>query len=293
MEPSHQANSAQLPSDLRVLIVEDSNLEAKFTANLLKKNGYIVVHERVETEAEMVAALEEHKWDIVISDYQMPDFDGMKALQVFQRYELDIPFILVSGKIGEETAVELMKKGAHDYIMKGNTARLVPAIKSHLQEAANRRENTRLEKRLKESEAQYRGFFENAHIGIFRCAENGALLDANRRLANSFGYETAQAFMKGVESLRPEIYDSNTRRARTARLIEFADDSEHEEASFHRQDGSIMEAKINVWAIQEDPEKPVYLEGVVEDVTEQKAMERKLREIEELHESLIDLTSNL
>lgn len=293
METTDQANPSPLPTDLRVLIVEDSNIEAKSTANLLKKNGYAVVHDRVETEEEMVAALEERKWDIVISDYQMPDFDGMRALQVFQRYKLDIPFILVSGKIGEETAVDLMKMGAHDYIMKGNTARLVPAIKSQLQDAANRRENLRLEKRLKESEAQYRGFFEHAHIGIFRCSENGVLLDANLRLANAFGYDTAQAFMKAVEVLRPEIHDPNTRQARTARLIEFANDSELCEACFHRQDGTILEVKINVWAIQEDPNNPVYLEGVVEDITEQKAMERKLREIEELHESLIDLTSNL
>ena len=293
MESSDNSNPLAEATDLRVLIVEDSKIEAKFTANLLKKNGFIVVHDRVETEEEMVKALEEHKWDIVISDYQMPDFDGMRALKVFQRYELYIPFVLVSGKIGEETAVDLMKMGANDYIMKGNTARLVPAIKSHLKDAANRRETRRLEQRLRESEAQYRGFFEHAHVGIFRCAENGALLDANQRLASAFGYDTAQAFMKGIEILRPEILDESTHKAHTARLADFANDTEHCEAQFHRADGSIMEAKINVWAIKEDPEKPVYLEGIVEDITEQKAMERKLREMEELHESLIDLTSNL
>ncbi len=293
MESASQPTPSPAETDLRVLIVEDSKIEAKFTANLLKKNGYAVVHERVETEEQMSTALDEHKWDIIISDYQMPDFDGMRALKVFQKYELDIPFILVSGKIGEETAVDLMKMGAHDYIMKGNTARLVPAIKSHLQDAANRRENLRLEKRLKESEAQYRGFFQNAHIGIFRCSENGALLDANLRMANAFGFENPQDFMKSIETLKPEIHDLNTREARTVKLIELANQDDHCEASFHRADGSIMEAKINVWAIQEDPEKPVYLEGIVEDITKQKEMERKLREMEELHESLIDLTSNL
>ncbi|MBT6379123.1 MAG: PAS domain S-box protein, partial [Opitutales bacterium] len=101
------------------------------------------------------------------------------------------------------------------------------------------------------------------------------------------------SFMKDVEFLRPEIHDSNTRNAHTVQLIELAKESETCESTFHRKDGSILEVKINVWAIQEDPEKPVYLEGVIEDITEQKAMERKLREIEELHESLIDLTSNL
>ena len=107
METAEPTPLFPLESDLRVLIVEDSKIEAKLTANLLKKNGYNVVHERVETEGEMVKAIEEHKWDIVISDFQMPNFDGTLALEVFQRYDLDIPFILVSGKIGEETAVDL------------------------------------------------------------------------------------------------------------------------------------------------------------------------------------------
>ena len=293
MESTEDQSLSPLETDLRVLIVEDSKIEAKFTVNLLKENGYSVVHERVETEEEMVAALEEHKWDIIISDYQMPDFDGMKALQVFQRYDLDIPFILVSGKIGEETAVDLMKTGAHDYIMKGNTARLVPAVRSHLKDAANRRENLRLEKRLKESEAQYRGFFENAHIGIFRCSAHGVILDANQRLSSAFGYDSIKDFMKSVEVLKPEIADESSRKVELVKLYELAQKDAQAEVQFHRQDGSILEAKLNVWMIQEDPEKPVYLEGVIEDITEQKEMERKLREMEELHESLIDLTSNL
>lgn len=293
MEPTEHTPLSPLESDIRVLIVEDSTIEAKLTVNLLKKNGYSVVHERVETEDEMVEALEEHKWDIVISDFQMPDFEGTQALKVFQRYDLDIPFILVSGKIGEETAVDLMKMGAHDYIMKGNTARLVPAIKSQLQDAANRRENLRLEKRIKESEAQYRGFFENAHIGIFRCSDHGVILDANLKMAEAFGYDSPNEFMKSVEVIKPEILDLETRKARSVHLLELANNNTPVEATFNRKNGSILEAKVNVWAIQQDPELPVYLEGIVEDITAQKAMERKLREMEELHESLIDLTSNL
>ncbi len=293
MENPSYSDSNQEMRELKVLIVEDSKIEAKFIANLLKKNGYNVIHERVETSDEMQKALVERKWDIIISDYQMPDFDGMRALKLFQEYDLDIPFILVSGKIGEEMAVDLMKMGAHDYIMKGNTARLVPAIKAHLEEAANRRENKRLESALKESEAQYRGFFEHAHIGIFRCSESGALLDANQRLAMAFGFENPSEFMKSVEILKPEIHDPNTRQARSVELNDMAKESEHFEAVFHRTDGSILEADMNVWIIQDDPDKPVYLEGTVQDITERKEMERKLREMEELHENIIDLTSNL
>ncbi len=278
---------------LRVLIVEDSKIEAKFTANLLKKNGYDVSSIRVETREDMKHQLDEHEWDIVISDYQMPEFDGMQALQLFQAYDLDIPFILVSGKIGEESAVDLMKMGAHDYIMKGNTARLLPAIETHLKDAANRREKTHLESKLRESEAQYRGFFENAAIGIFRCDANSKLLNVNSFLAHSLGFESREDCIRVRETLVPEVYDQQTHQAATVDLATEAEAGGRFEATFHRQDRSIMEAIINVWAIEDEKTESIFLEGTIEDVTEQREMERKLREMEQLHESLIDLTSNL
>lgn len=278
---------------LRVLIVEDSKIEAKFTANLLKKNGYEVTSERVETREDMKHQLDEHEWDIVISDYQMPEFDGMQALQLFQAYDLDIPFILVSGKIGEESAVDLMKMGAHDYIMKGNTARLLPAIESHLKDAANRREKTQLESKLRESEAQYRGFFENAAIGIFRCDSECKLLDVNSFLCHALGFEERDDCIQVCETLTPEVYDHQSHQASSVDLAVEAQEGGRFEGIFHRQDGTIMEAIINVWSIEDESTESVFLEGTIEDVTEQREMERKLREMEQLHESLIDLTSNL
>lgn len=278
---------------LRVLIVEDSKIEAKLIANLLKKNGYEVISERVETRDDMKAQLDERQWDIVISDYQMPEFDGMQALQLFQAYDLDIPFILVSGKIGEESAVDLMKMGAQDYIMKGNTARLLPAIESHLKDAANRRENRRLESKLRESEAQYRGFFENAAVGIFRCDVESNLIDVNNFLALTLGFDSRESCISESKKLIPEIYDSKTCQAATTDLAQCMEGSGRFDAIFHRKDGSIVEAIVNVWEIKDEGNGKSYLEGTIEDVTEQREIERKLREMEQLHESLIDLTSNL
>ena len=291
---NEHSESPKFPNGkLSVLIVEDSKIEAKFTANLLKKNGYDVTTERVETEGTMKQQLDEREWDIIISDNQMPDFDGMGALKLFLQYNLDIPFILVSGKIGEEAAVDLMKMGANDYIMKGNTARLVPAIKSHLAEAKNRRERKLLEKKLHDSEAQYRGFFENAAIGIFRCSEQSELIDVNNYLAKAFGFESREDCIYVLEKLIPEEYDYQTQQASTVDLAERSNENGHFEAIFHRQDNTIMEAIVHVWAIKDESSQAVYLEGTIEDVTEQREMERKLREMEELHESLIDITSNL
>lgn len=125
---------------LRVLIVEDSDSDAELLLFELERGGFEVSHRRAASEAEVHQALDEGEWDLIISDYSMPGFDGMRCLQIYQERKLDAPFILMSGTVGEEIAVEAMKAGAHDYIMKGRITRLVPAIQRELREAATRRE---------------------------------------------------------------------------------------------------------------------------------------------------------
>ncbi len=134
---------------LRVLTVEDSNDDVLLTMRELRRGGYEPVFERVDTQEAMKAALEAGKWDIVISDYVMPRFSGLKALRVLQESGHDLPFIIVSGKIGEDIAVGAMKAGAHDYIVKGNLARLVPAIERELRDAETRRQRRRADEELK------------------------------------------------------------------------------------------------------------------------------------------------
>ncbi|MFA5834652.1 MAG: PAS domain S-box protein [Bacteroidota bacterium] len=139
-------------SKLRVLIVEDSENDALLLLHQLSKSNYTVEHKRVDTAKDFEAALNEHTWDIILSDYKMPHFYGTDALALYKNHGLDIPFIIVSGTIGEEIAVETMKAGAHDYIMKGNLNRLVPAIARELRETTTRIEKKELEKQQKENE---------------------------------------------------------------------------------------------------------------------------------------------
>jgi signal transduction histidine kinase len=127
-----------MSASLRVLLVEDSEDDALLIARELHRGGYAPTMRRVETEAAMRAALAE-PWDVVISDYSLPRFSGPAALAVLRATHLDIPFIVVSGAIGEELAVAAMRAGAHDYLMKGNLARLVPALQRELREAEERR----------------------------------------------------------------------------------------------------------------------------------------------------------
>lgn len=135
---------------LRVLIVEDSENDALLLVRALRRAGYDVAHERVDTAEAMMAALARHGWDIVISDYSMPNFSGTGALELLKKSGLDIPFIFVSGTIGEDTAVAAMKAGAQDYIMKGNLTRLIPAIERELGESRMRRERHRAEQQVQQ-----------------------------------------------------------------------------------------------------------------------------------------------
>ncbi|MEI7982101.1 MAG: response regulator, partial [Bacteroidota bacterium] len=160
----------------------------------LNKTAYQITDERVETASEMKQALEQKVWDIVISDYSLPQFDAPSALKILMECGLDIPFIVVSGTIGEDTAVKMMKSGAQDYLMKSNLTRLIPAINRELAEAKVRRQQKYAELALRESEAKLRAILENsvdaigvslngihvfenpAYLALFGCKEKGELL---------------------------------------------------------------------------------------------------------------------
>jgi diguanylate cyclase len=120
---------------LRVLLVEDSPDDAELLVLQLERERYTVIFERVETAEEMSAALDDQPWDVILSDYSMPSFDALAALKLMKDKGLDLPFIIVSGVIGEEIAVAAMQAGAHDYLLKKHLTRLVPAIERELREA--------------------------------------------------------------------------------------------------------------------------------------------------------------
>src|SRR5881296_2772443 len=189
---------------IRVLIVEDSENDSLLLARELKRGGYDLTLERVDTPDAMKAALRNRAWDIVIADFSMPKFSGTEALTMVRGTGLDMPFIFVSGTIGEETAVAAMKVGAHDYIMKGNLSRLVPAVERELRETEVRRQRKIAEGALRESEARYRELVENATYGIFRSTANGRFLEVNRALITMLGYDSKEELLSA--NLPVDIY---------------------------------------------------------------------------------------
>src|SRR5918992_5716046 len=152
---------------LSVLLVEDSEDDALLLLRILRRGGYDPTWERVETAAAMEAALDGRSWDLVISDHSMPTFSSLAALGLLRHKGfVDLPFIIVSGRIGEDAAVSAMKAGAHDYLMKDNLARLNSAIDRELRDAEVRRRRREAEAALRDSETRFRLMIEQSPLSV-------------------------------------------------------------------------------------------------------------------------------
>ncbi|HWQ08641.1 MAG TPA: ATP-binding protein [Holophaga sp.] len=183
---------------LRVLLVEDSEDDAELNLLELKQSGFAPEALRVETSLAMTQALESCAWDIVLSDFQLPAFEGFGALRLLQTSGQDIPFILVSGAIGEEVAVAVLKAGAHDCVLKGNLARLGPVVSRELREARGRRERRAAERNLRVAEERYRDLFEHSPIPTWVADFSGV------RVAFEEFRQTGRIFLRTRQDLHPE-----------------------------------------------------------------------------------------
>ena len=177
---------------LRVLLVEDQEDDAELILVALRQAGYAPQCRRVQTQPELVEALRSGSWDVILSDCNLPSFDAANALQIVKAFGLDLPFVVVSGAIGEETAVAFMKAGAHDYVMKGNLPRLAPAIERELRDAAERAARRLAEQALADSEERYRTIVDAAHDTILLVDADWCISFANRRAPDMLGYACDQ-----------------------------------------------------------------------------------------------------
>jgi PAS domain S-box-containing protein len=172
---------------LKLLVIEDSKDDCALLLRELQRNGYELKHALVETAEGMKEALAIADWDVIICDYSMPRFNAMEALSILKQSGRDIPFIIVSGAIGEETAVEAMKAGAHDYLMKNNLLRLSPAIERERADARVRQERVLGERALHESELKFRLLFNNNPVPMWLIDHNNLrIVEANDAAVRSY-----------------------------------------------------------------------------------------------------------
>ncbi|MBM4322940.1 MAG: response regulator [Deltaproteobacteria bacterium] len=178
---------------IHVLIVEDSENDALLIVREFRRSGYDVTYERVDTSEAMEAAINQQKWDVILSDHSMPHFSSFGALELVKKTGLDLPFIIVSGSIGEETAVAAMKAGVHDYIMKDNLPRLVPAIGRELREAEIRSERKRAEESLKDQKEILQRVIDNIPVMITMYDAKGEMKLFNKEFVRLVGWTDEEA----------------------------------------------------------------------------------------------------
>ena len=282
------------PQSLRALMVDDSENDVLLIIRELKKGGYNPFYERVETAAAMRNSLQEKQWDIILCDYKMPKFDAPSAIALLKKTKIDIPLIIISGTIGEETAVECMRLGAHDYFMKANLSRLCPAIARELEEAKARSKQKQAEtereaalEALHRSEEKYRTIIENIEEGYFEIDLAGNFTFFNDSTCRCYGYPpeelmginykkyTDKENAKKLFKIFNETYSTGT----TSRLLEY---------EIIRKDGSKRRLEGFVSLQKDSSGNPVAFRGTTRDITERKHTEKKLKESEERYRALFD-----
>jgi two-component system cell cycle sensor histidine kinase/response regulator CckA len=184
---------------INVLVVEDSDDDTLLLMHELRRNGYEPSHCRVDTAGAMQLALQQQTWDVVLSDYTMPQFSGADALSIFAGLKLDTPFIFVSGTLGEEAAVRMMKAGANDYFIKGNISRLVPAIEREMEAARVRRHRSRAEAAMYLLAA----IVESSEDAIYSVNLDGSIISWNRAAERIYGYRGEEIIGRSIAALFP------------------------------------------------------------------------------------------
>lgn len=196
---------------LRLLLIEDSASDAAIIVRLLERTGYAVTWQRIESEAELHAALAAQDWDLIISDYSLPQFDAPAALAVVKGSGLDLPFIVVSGNIGEDIAVNMMRAGAQDYLLKDNLARLAPAVARELAEAESRRKRRKAERAMLEGQAQLHGIIDSAMDAIVTINDAQCVVLFNPAAEAMFQCRAEQAAGQPIDRFIPARFQGRHR----------------------------------------------------------------------------------
>lgn len=270
---------------LHVLMIEDCESDAALIVRQLARAGYTVNDERVETPDQLRAALSDTSWDIIIADYQLPQFDAQTALTLVQSTGLDIPFIVVSGAIGEETAVSLMRSGARDYLMKSNLARLAPAVKRELSEADGRRKRRQAEELLRLQSAALNA----AANAIVITGRDGKVQWVNPAFTSLTGFTSDEALGQRLCDLeKMGTPDRDFFQHSVPRLM--AGEVWHGERVNHHKEGREYTKEQTITPLFNADGQIVNFIAIMQDITERKQSEQALRFSRERYRYLVELS---
>jgi PAS domain S-box-containing protein/putative nucleotidyltransferase with HDIG domain len=268
----------------RVLLVEDSTEDAELLWHL-RRGDYDLGCLRVDTADSFEAALAQDRWDVLIVDHEMPQFDSLCALEIVKRKGLDVPVIIVSGVISDETAVNAMRAGAHDYILRQNLNRLLPVVERGLREATERQRRRESEAALRRQDAILRSLIEKATDPAAIVGTDGTVIYASPSIGTMLGYTAAEVVNRTVfEFVHPD--DAAVLADRLERSVESREPDRSREYRFRHRDGSWRVPETVTHNLLDEP----MVRGIVmntRDVTDRERTEH------ELTDSLTTLRSTL
>jgi PAS domain S-box-containing protein len=273
-------------SPLRILLLEDNDQDAELIHELLEADGFVCDMTRAQTRAEFVAGLQDNRIDIILADYKLPSFDGLTALQLAIEARSDLPFIFVSGSLGEEVAIEAVKIGATDYVVKSRLSRLAPAVQRALREASERTERKKAERAFRRSEMYLAEAQQLSHTGSFGWDPASGKISWSDETYRIFGFDPA------VEPTIQMVID-RTHPDDRARVREIVDRASIESGAFmaeHRllmDDGSVKYVRAVARASTgEDSESSIFV-GALMDITERKHAEEERERLRQIEADLV------
>jgi len=259
-----------MSKELHILILEDVATDAELIGRELRKGGITFSSKRVETRETFLKELKDFAPDLILADYSLPMFDGLSALKIVQEQCPDVPFILVSGAIGEELAAEILKSGATDYVLKSRLSRLVPAVKRALQDVEELAERKRAEAALRDSEEKYRDLVDNSLVGIYKTNLKGDILYVNEALWRMLEFESSEEMM--AESVLKRYKNLKDREGLLRKLKEKSRAKEFE-VELLTKTGKIKNVFLS--AVTDGN----FISGMIVDVTERKKSEERINHL--------------
>ncbi|MFZ2959878.1 MAG: response regulator [Candidatus Ozemobacteraceae bacterium] len=264
---------------LRLLLIEDSQEDALLMLHELRRGDFALSDFRVDSAADLLEALKTHSWDIIISDYVMPHFSGLNALRLVREQGFDVPFFIVTDKISDDLAVEVMKAGAQDYLRKGNLSRLIPAINRELAEASVRRERKAGEEALRKLSCAV----EQSSTMLLITDTNGVIEYVNPRFVQVTGYQKSETIGQ-----KPKFLASGkTPREVYAQLKEAMHTGRDWKGEFlnRRKNGEFYWESAVISPVKDNQGHTTSFLKIADDTTDRKRMEEELRKAKEAAES--------
>jgi PAS domain S-box-containing protein len=257
---------------LRILMAEDSEDDYMLVLRELKRAGYIITSKRIETPEALIHSLDTESWDIILSDYSMPRFSAIEALKIVQSIDPIIPFIIVSGTVGEDTAVAAMKAGAHDFFSKDKLTRLIPAVERELREAQQRRQHRQAAEELRNAEERFAKTFQASPIGITITGADGTFMDVNRAATEILGYSRKEMLGKSTTNL--DLWFNHGPNTEITEQLQRFGKARNIEEVIRDKAGHIRDVLASFETIRIGDEDCVL--SLFQDITERKQVERQL-----------------